>query len=75
MILQSDTQVSKVAPPVIGAFVIFILGIVWNDLAANGAGKIAPLPETCGVHANEGSWIPLNPCNNFLLSSEVGMQC
>jgi len=63
MIIQRDTQVSRLTPPLIGAMVILILGTFWNDLAVSGAGKIAPLPATCGTYANQGAWIPVNPCN------------
>ena len=63
IMIESDTQVARLTPPVIGTMALFILGIIWNGLATNGAGKISTLPPTCAAYANLGNWVPVNPCN------------
>ena len=62
-ITEKDMKTMKATSPFAGAIFILILGLLWNGLATNGKGKIAPLPATCDKYANEGIWVPLDPCN------------
>lgn len=60
---KDDSVIGRLSPPLIGAMILFILGISWQGLATNGAGKMLSLPESCSAYANEGSWIAVNTCN------------
>lgn len=60
---RDDSVIGRLSPPLIGVMVLFIVGITWQGMAFNGAGKILLLPESCSFYANEGSWVPVNTCN------------
>ena len=62
-ITDERMKTMKSTSPFAGAIFILILGLLWNGLAANGKGKIAPSPATCDKYVNEGIWVPLDPCN------------
>ncbi len=64
-----DSSVARFSPLVIGAMVIFIVGISWQGMAIAGAGKIKPLHSGCEALANSGHWIPVDGCNEFGMSS------
>ena len=60
---SEETAISKFCPPFIGTMVVIILGLIWNGFAMAGAGSIGPLPATCDAFVNNGSWIPIDGCN------------
>ena len=47
----------------VALFAIISCGLGWHMMAANGAGKIQILPETCDIYANQGQWMSLNGCD------------
>lgn len=60
---EKDTAISKFCPPLIGAMVVLVLGLIWNGFAATGASSIGLLPSSCDAFVNSGSWIPIDGCN------------
>ena len=50
-------------PPIVGAAIVLIVGLVWQGMSQAGAGKIEPLPEGCMEFVNQGAWIPVDVCN------------
>jgi hypothetical protein len=60
---KDDTVYSKFCPPLIGALVLLVLGLIWNGFAAGGASAIGPLPPICDAFVNDGLWIPIDGCN------------
>lgn len=60
---KGETIYTKFCPPLVGAMVLLVLGLVWNGLATAGAGPVGPLPPGCDAFVNEGTWIPLDGCN------------
>lgn len=55
--------------PLAGAFVIFAIGVAWNQCAVSGAGKIRILEANCANYVHRGSWIPFDRCNEHILGS------
>lgn len=52
---NDESNVAKFSPPVIGTSVFFLVwcaGMLWSSNPA----------EVCGVTANDGHWVPVNPC-------------
>lgn len=60
---KDETIYSKMFPPLIGAMVLFVLGLTWNQFAASGATAIGPLPPRCDAFVNDEMWIPIDGCN------------
>ncbi len=60
---DEETTISRFCPPLIGAMVLLVLGLIWNGFATTGARSIGPLPPTCDAFVNNGSWIPFDGCN------------
>jgi hypothetical protein len=60
---EEETTISRFCPPLIGAMVLLVLGLIWNGFATTGARSIGPLPPTCDAFVNNGSWIPFDGCN------------
>lgn len=61
--LDDENPVAKISPPIIGTFIVFLLGLAWHSMALTGAGIIEALPANCAIYANSGQWIPINVCN------------
>lgn len=64
-----ESPVAKACPPLIGTMVILLLGVGWHFVALSGAaGGGQPesrlLPSSCEALANEGKWIPVDPCTS-----------
>lgn len=59
----NDSSVIRFSPLIIGGMLVFILGVGWQGMAENGAGKIQTLPPHCTAYVNDGQWIPLDGCN------------
>lgn len=57
------TTISKLCPPLIGAMVLLVLGLIWNGFATTGARNIGPLPPNCDAFVNVGRWVPIDGCN------------
>ncbi|KAL7496875.1 hypothetical protein ACHAWT_004974 [Skeletonema menzelii] len=60
---DQETTISRFCPPLIGAMVVLVIGLIWNGFAATGASSIGRLPPTCDAFVNNGSWIPIDGCN------------
>lgn len=60
---KDETVYSRLCPPLIGAMVVILLGLSWNEFAAAGASSIGPLPPRCDAFVNNGIWIPIDGCN------------
>lgn len=58
-----DTPINIVSAPMVGALVIFTMGLMWHGMAQIGATSIGLLPEGCEAFVNQGTWIPVDPCN------------
>jgi N-acetylneuraminate 9-O-acetyltransferase len=58
-----DTPVKIISAPVVGALSVVIFGLIWHGLAQIGATSIGLLPEGCETFVNQGTWIPVDPCN------------
>eukprot|EP00543_Licmophora_paradoxa_P007785 CAMPEP_0202442392 /NCGR_PEP_ID=MMETSP1360-20130828/1840_1 /ASSEMBLY_ACC=CAM_ASM_000848 /TAXON_ID=515479 /ORGANISM="Licmophora paradoxa, Strain CCMP2313" /LENGTH=788 /DNA_ID=CAMNT_0049057745 /DNA_START=274 /DNA_END=2640 /DNA_ORIENTATION=- len=63
---EEETPVAKASPPIIGAMVIFVLGISWHIIAmAGAAGGQGALPVLCESFVNEGIWAPVSSCSEY----------
>ena len=60
---KHESIYSKLCPPLIGAMVLILLGLIWDEMAASGASAIGPLPPRCDAYVNDGIWIPIDGCN------------
>lgn len=60
---DGETMISRFCPPFVGGMILLVLGLTWNGFAATGAGTVGPLPPTCDAFVNNGSWIPIDGCN------------
>jgi hypothetical protein len=58
-----DSPISVFSAPLVGFLVVFTLGLTWHGMAQVGAAPIGPLPEGCEAFANQGTWIPVDPCS------------
>ena len=58
-----ETVYSKFYPPLIGALVLVLLGLTWNELAITGGSAIGPLPARCEIFVNDGMWIQIDGCD------------
>jgi len=60
---KDESIYSKLCPPLIGAMVVILLGLTWNEFAAAGASAIGRLPSGCDAFVNDGIWVPIDGCN------------
>lgn len=63
MYMDDENPVAKLSPPLIGTFIVFLLGLCWHSMALTGAGIVESLPPNCAIYANNGEWIPINVCS------------
>ena len=59
-----DTPINVISAPLVGLIVVFTMGLMWHGMAQVGATTIGPLPEGCEAYVNQGTWLPVNPCND-----------
>ena len=63
--MHSDTNANSLRPILGGIVSLLMFGFAWRSMAVFGAGKIMPLPASCAVYANEGSWVSVSTCNEL----------
>eukprot|EP00804_Cyclotella_cryptica_P021777 CCRYP_000772-RB/>CCRYP_000772-RB protein AED:0.08 eAED:0.08 QI:194/0.75/0.8/1/1/1/5/77/1048 len=61
--LTKESIIAKLCPPIIGVMFLFVLGSIWNEIAFAGASSVGALPPQCAEFVNDGSWIPVDTCN------------
>lgn len=61
--IEDDTATAKLFSPLIGAMLLFVLGLIWNELAVSGASGVGLLPSGCDTVVNNGMWIKTDGCN------------
>jgi hypothetical protein len=61
--LSKESVIAKLCPPIIGVMFLFVLGSIWNEIALAGASSVGLLPPQCADFVNDGSWIPVDTCN------------
>jgi len=61
--LSKESIIAKLCPPIIGVMFLFVLGSIWNEIAIAGASSVGALPPQCADFVNDGSWFPVDTCN------------
>jgi hypothetical protein len=58
-----DTPINVVSAPLVGVMVVLTMGLVWHGMAQIGGTSIGLLPEGCEAYVNQGTWVPVDACN------------